>query len=551
MNAFAHAGVTPGGGETLYADVTGGTVVTYDEFDVRGTECNASLGMRREDLLSLDDFRQRYSLRLPLDKLKMSYLPPAATLTTGRPEPSASEGLLKLWGLLVRGANVLARYLPSWLPQWESEDGKNMLGPPVVRRDIPGVEVVAQAWHPDQSFVALAVCRTRKGQRREEFVSVYDLGLGDYWRRRTTEDPQGPGGEAIILRSEAQVDITALAWQPMSRNTLAVACHGGVCLWQVTRGTTDCTGTPVLSPQHPHEEAQGRPAVAWEGQQDDRLPKSEWKEGFMEVPAWLEILSHPVHGYSSSLCWSPDGALLAVGCAANPTLVLWDIGTHTPTLMKATPAGLTHLSWSESGNFLMAATTACSFIVWEAQTWQYREWSGLPAPCNAACWGRCGEGSEGILEVLLFSTLRGTTVHALHMETIPPQIDGTHFRIQDTTAYVVKVQDTDREKDMSVMGPITALAWSPVANRLIVAFENGDIDSARSVAPRMGHAVALYAADVLRKPVRLESRGYLVGPRQAGGVAGGTSAVAFACKGEQLVASTCWLNGEVSFWPLY
>ena len=96
-------------------------------------------------------------------------------------EPSAAEGLSQLLRLLTRSALFFGQYLPSWLPRWDTEDGKQ---DNVIQRwqrgaqGGSGVEITASAWHPDRNFLALAVWkRSSNGQVRYRpsiFISRFD-----------------------------------------------------------------------------------------------------------------------------------------------------------------------------------------------------------------------------------------------------------------------------------------------------------------------------------------------------------------------------------------
>lgn len=81
-------------------------------------------------------------------------------------------------------------------------------------------------------------------------------------------------------------------------------------------------------------------------------------------------------------------------------------------------------------------------------------------------------------------------------------VDASHYRIQDTSAYNVKIAEQNTVKDVTVMGSIAHMAWDRTGKRLAVAFENNE--SPGLAATR--NTVALYAVDMQRKPVRLEPR---------------------------------------------
>ena len=368
-------------------------------------------------------------------------------------------------------------------------------------------------------------------------MCIYDMLLHDYWRF-----PQSPSGDPMILRDENQVAITGIEWQPMSPNRLAVSCAAGLCIWTITRGTTDCAGVALVELGQ-HEG--GRPSFEMSAQKE-ALPRGMHEHDFSEVPAWVSTLSHPTHESTSTVAWSPDGQLVAVGCASESNIIVWDVGTEVPTSIKATPAGITALEWSPSGNFLFAATTACSVLLWETQTWNHREWAGLDAPCKSACWGK---GDQQGPEVVLFHTWNGKTVHALQTQSYPPAIEASHYRIQDTSTYEVKVpmNGNRREgKNVRVMGNISHLAWNHDYTRVVVSFED---DASDPHGPaHMANAIALYTVDLQRHPVRLEPRGFLVGPENQGGVGQLSFANNFR---EGSLVSVGWRNGEVSLFPLY
>jgi len=67
----------------------------------------------------------------------------------------------------------------------------------------------------------------------------------------------------------------------------------------------------------------------------------------------LQVLKYPGFNHISSLSWSPDGLLLAVGSAVTNTIIVWDVAAKTPvSLSGAGGRGTTLLTWSNDGSFL-------------------------------------------------------------------------------------------------------------------------------------------------------------------------------------------------------
>ena len=131
-----------------------------DETDPRGVERAAAEVLQREGVLSLDEFRRRFAVK-PIQQLRMRPLPAGARMMK-LPEPSASEGLWKLLRILTQGARFMGQYLPSWLPTWDSEDGRaefleGSARQRFARPGTPACEITVCAWHPDQNYLALAV----------------------------------------------------------------------------------------------------------------------------------------------------------------------------------------------------------------------------------------------------------------------------------------------------------------------------------------------------------------------------------------------------------
>ena len=79
-----------------------------------------------------------------------------------------------------------------------------------------------------------------------------------------------------------------------------------------------------------------------------------------EVSAWVSILRSPLGpswGSVHSIAASPDGSLVVMTSASDPNMVLWDIGSESPTLLSKLDVGATHVEWSPSGHWLFSGST--------------------------------------------------------------------------------------------------------------------------------------------------------------------------------------------------
>jgi len=72
----------------------------------------------------------------------------------------------------------------------------------------------------------------------------------------------------------------------------------------------------------------------------------------------LQVLKYPGFSHISSLSWSPDGLLLAVGSAVSNTIIVWDVAAKTPvSLSGAGGKGTILLIWSNDGSYLCQSCT--------------------------------------------------------------------------------------------------------------------------------------------------------------------------------------------------
>ncbi len=186
--------------------------------------------------------------------------------------------------------------------------------------------------------------------------------------------------------------MTALAWRPLSGNTLAVGCRRGVCLWSLGKcpagGAPSCRATVAgsttsawlsflrtrgcgalrpLSPRNcaaqyqvlaqvlPHPQVPATAAVVPKNRQMHRLGShcqlsavvkltqcsSGWEQCSSGVTSALSQIRREGSaidvgaGVVTALAWSPDGQLLAASSQDAPGFVIFDVTTGEQTSVQA------------------------------------------------------------------------------------------------------------------------------------------------------------------------------------------------------------------------
>jgi len=304
----------------------------------------------------------------------------------------------------------------------------------------------------------------------------------------------------VCLRHELQKNITTIEWQPLAGAVLAVGCEAGVVIWRVPLLTgRDITGVSSLY----------------------ALPTEKHT-------ATLSLLQRSGHGPVSSISWSPDGQFLASASPEDSSVLIWDrvLGVSTPLKRLGGP-GIHLIKWSPNGHYLFAATTSSLFLIFETKTWFYQKWN-FSRPCQAAAWSTDGR-------YLLVSEAGESIIHTIRLRKEPPLVDAEYVRCEAVGPYQVEYPMAGERK---VGGPIRTMEWDQNGERLVVTF-SGD-EEGREL-------IALYVTR-LHPFLQFSPRGFIRGPKE------GKKAdiVAFANhfpRGSLLAA--CWLNGKISFYPLY
>ncbi|BDA41088.1 Aladin [Coccomyxa sp. Obi] len=296
----------------------------------------------------------------------------------------------------------------------------------------------------------------------------------------TSGRPPSPIGlpAKLALYHDFQQQVTALAWRPLSGNTLAVGCRRGVCLWSLGRcpagGAPSCKATVAGS----------------------------------STPAWLSFLRTRGNGVVTALAWSPDGQLLAASSQDAPGFVIFDVTTGEQTSVQAGLAAVSLLEWSPEGSYLLAGGEDGSFRVWETQKWTSLAWStqGNEQPLAGAAWAPDSRA-------VILGHRGGRQLAALYFTRPAPALDAQLFPLP------LPSHGPGGGKEGS---GLAAFAWDAEGEKLAVALneEGSDQSSSGRIAvfatsykPIMGMRLLGFTAE---KPVQPPSPA----PDDQGGLGG-------------------------------
>jgi len=241
----------------------------------------------------------------------------------------------------------------------------------------------------------------------------------------------GPALNPVVVRHSSQRDVSSLAWRPLCSAQLAVGCALGVAIWTVDPASL---GT--------------RPSAS--------------------------CLTQLLHNTSvNSLCWDPSGKYLASGCAKDSSLYIWNVENREATLLqKFGGGGFTFLSWSPSGDRLLAATPGSVFKIWESRTWSANNWDVMEGHVQSAVWSPCGTK-------VIFADSVQSTLYSLSVEPVPPLGEKNPHFLKNSSSKVAGVvadfaEMQDLTEDVRFGGLIQDLAWDPRGERLAVLFRSTD-----------------------------------------------------------------------------
>ncbi|MCO5612477.1 hypothetical protein L7F22_066745 [Adiantum nelumboides] len=138
--------------------------------------------------------------------------------------------------------------------------------------------------------------------------------------------------DPVILSSECQREVSAIAWRPNAGMTLCVACRGGVCIWMAS---------------YPGTIAPVRSGIAsFLG-----APSGSTGARWVLVDYFQNPNSHPV----TTLAWSPSGRLLASASCYDPEFMIWDVAQGIGTPLRRGFRGVCLLQWSPKGDYLFSS----------------------------------------------------------------------------------------------------------------------------------------------------------------------------------------------------
>jgi len=243
------------------------------------------------------------------------------------------------------------------------------------------------------------------------------------------------------------------------------------------------------------------------------------------------LLSFPGCAPVTSIAWSPNGRLIASGSPLSKELIVWNISDNFPTVLSKSSvmsSGTTFLKWSPSGHYLFQATTTGSFRVWETRNWTCQTWSNLSSYCQSACWSPNGQ-------ILIVAVFGESCFYSFGFWKEPPEIDGQFLRCDNTEQYNISFPNGQTE---SVGGAIKEMQWDPTGERLVISFLGNQSGS---------NLMALYTTSISEE-LHIIPRGFIRGPID------GYKGEIFSFKpnfDRGALLTTCWLNGWISFVPLY
>jgi aladin len=193
------------------------------------------------------------------------------------------------------------------------------------------------------------------------------------------------GATQPLLKFAGMKGVACLAWQPFAASQLAVGCSSGVLLWTVDPAS-------VVS----------RPSSS--------------------CVVRLEGLQGP----ATSVCWSPDGKLVAACSPSDTRVHIWSPASQACAVVhRRGGGGATLASWSPNAKCLFTATPASVFRVWETKGWTCDRWSVGVGRVAAAAW------APDSLQ-LVFATTDEPVLYCLSFQVIFAPLNYIVFFILDS-----------------------------------------------------------------------------------------------------------------------
>jgi len=216
-----------------------------------------------------------------------------------------------------------------------------------------------------------------------------------------------------LLKFAGMKGVACLAWQPFAASQLAVGCSSGVLLWTVDPAS-------VVS----------RPSSS--------------------CVVRLEGLQGP----ATSVCWSPDGKLVAACSPSDTRVHIWSPASQACSVVhRRGGGGVTLASWSPNAKCLFTATPSSVFRVWETKGWTCDRWSVGAGRVAAAAW------APDSLQ-LVFATTDEPVLYCLSFQA------GAEAAVPVMDLSMVTLSSSGE----AAGGLVQDLQWEPTGRRLAVSF---------------------------------------------------------------------------------
>ncbi|KAJ7555751.1 hypothetical protein O6H91_05G053400 [Diphasiastrum complanatum] len=336
--------------------------------------------------------------------------------------------------------------------------------------------VQALSWHKHKLFLAFIANRDQ----------VFALDFEE-----KSKDP-------YVLAGDSQKGVEAIAWRPNAGATLAVACKGGICIWAASYPGSIA---PVRSGMISFLGTSSKPTGA----------------------RWVLVDYFRYNGQFpiTTLSWSPCGKLLATACKEDSSFLVWDVALGESTPLRRGLGGISLLSWSPTGDYLLSCNMNGIFHIWETNTWTSEPWSSTGSYVVSAMWSPDAR-------VLLCAFNQTTTLGALHFAGRPPSLD----------VHLLPLELPEIDAITGGEGSIEKMAWDGTGERLAVSYTGGDGINAGLLAIYDTRQAPILTASLL---------GFVRGP----GVAAKPLAFAFHSKLRQgALLAVCWSTGYCCIYPM-
>ncbi|KAF5283918.1 hypothetical protein FQR65_LT13679 [Abscondita terminalis] len=228
-----------------------------------------------------------------------------------------------------------------------------------------------------------------------------------------------------ILKCKQQMNVTCLAWRPLSNFEIAVGCEFGILIWNID--------------------------------QNSLITKHSINN--------VTVLHRLDHKPVVSIAWNKGGDILASASPCDSIILMWNVEMNeTSSLNESSGYGNCLVKWSPKGTKFLSATTNLLFRVWGCQEWKAERWDVLTGRVQACCWSPCES-------VLLFVTTTEPIIYALSFVQSEMVFANS---TQSSPNKAIPVYDLSKgDYDNVVVGGIvTNMEWDLKKNFIAVLFRD-------------------------------------------------------------------------------